>query len=26
VNWHIGFAAAGVGMVFGLVQYVSAAK
>jgi POT family proton-dependent oligopeptide transporter len=22
VNWHLGFAAAGVGMVFGLVQYV----
>jgi len=22
VNWHIGFAAAGVGLVFGLVQYV----
>ena len=22
VNWHIGFGAAGVGMVFGLVQYV----
>jgi len=26
VNWHIGFAAAGVGMVFGLVQYVLGAK
>ena len=22
VNWHLGFAAAGVGMVLGLVQYV----
>ncbi|OFW21408.1 MAG: amino acid transporter [Acidobacteria bacterium RIFCSPLOWO2_02_FULL_65_29] len=22
VNWHLGFAAAGVGMVFGLIQYV----
>ena len=22
VNWHIGFAAAGVGMAFGVVQYV----
>src|SRR5437660_9789834 len=26
VNWHIGFAAAGVGMVFGLLQYVLGAK
>ena len=26
VNWHIGFAAAGVGMVFGLVQYVLGGK
>src|SRR5437762_8946249 len=26
VNWHAGFAAAGVGMVFGLVQYVLGAK
>jgi proton-dependent oligopeptide transporter, POT family len=26
VNWHIGFGAAGVGMVFGLVQYVLGAK
>jgi len=26
VNWHIGFAAAGVGMVLGLVQYVLGAK
>ena len=22
VNWHMGFAAAGIGMVLGLVQYV----
>ena len=26
VNWHIGFAAAGVGMVAGLLQYVRGAK
>jgi proton-dependent oligopeptide transporter, POT family len=26
VNWHIGFGAAGVGMVLGLVQYVLGAK
>jgi len=26
VNWHIGFATAGVGMVLGLVQYVAGAK
>src|SRR5262249_49917284 len=26
VNWHIGFAAAGVGMVIGLVQYVLGGK
>ncbi|MEK6373422.1 MAG: peptide MFS transporter [Acidobacteriota bacterium] len=26
INWHIGFAAAGVGMVFGLVQYVFGRK
>src|SRR5207249_202429 len=26
VNWHIGFAAAGVGMVFGLVQYVAGSR
>src|SRR5436305_4795127 len=26
VNWHIGFGAAGVGMVFGLLQYVAGAK
>jgi len=26
VNWHIGFATAGVGMVFGLVQYVLGGK
>jgi proton-dependent oligopeptide transporter, POT family len=26
VNWHIGFAAAGVGMVLGLVQYVAGGK
>src|SRR5262245_40772582 len=26
VNWHIGFAAAGVGMVLGLVQYVLGGK
>jgi proton-dependent oligopeptide transporter, POT family len=26
VNWHAGFAAAGFGMVFGLVQYVSGAR
>lgn len=26
INWHIGFAAAGVGMVFGLVQYVLGQK
>jgi proton-dependent oligopeptide transporter, POT family len=26
VNWHLGFAAAGVGMVFGLIQYRLGAK
>ncbi|HYM61579.1 MAG TPA: peptide MFS transporter [Thermoanaerobaculia bacterium] len=26
VNWHFGFAAAGVGMVFGLIQYVTGRK
>src|SRR5213593_732618 len=26
VNWHFGFAAAGIGMVFGLVQYVLGGK
>jgi proton-dependent oligopeptide transporter, POT family len=26
VNWHLGFAAAGVGMVLGLIQYVLGAK
>src|SRR5918992_1119265 len=26
VNWHLGFAAAGVGMVLGLVQYVAGRK
>jgi POT family proton-dependent oligopeptide transporter len=26
VNWHIGFAAAGAGMVLGLVQYVAGAR
>jgi proton-dependent oligopeptide transporter, POT family len=26
VNWHIGFGAAGVGMVLGLVQYVAGSK
>ena len=26
INWHIGFAAAGVGMVFGLIQYVVGRK
>ncbi len=26
VNWHFGFAAAGVGLVFGLVQYVAGRK
>ena len=26
INWHAGFAAAGVGMVFGLVQYVLGAR
>jgi POT family proton-dependent oligopeptide transporter len=26
VNWHAGFAAAGVGMVFGLIQYVIGSK
>ena len=26
VNWHLGFAAAGVGMVFGLAQYVLGGK
>jgi POT family proton-dependent oligopeptide transporter len=26
VNWHVGFAAAGVGMVFGLIQYMAGRK
>jgi POT family proton-dependent oligopeptide transporter len=26
INWHIGFAIAGVGMIFGLIQYVSGRK
>ena len=26
INWHIGFAAAGVGMVFGIIQYVLGRK
>jgi POT family proton-dependent oligopeptide transporter len=26
INWHIGFAAAGVGMVIGLIQYVAGRK
>jgi POT family proton-dependent oligopeptide transporter len=26
INWHIGFAAAGVGMVFGIIQYVYGRK
>lgn len=26
INWHIGFAAAGVGMVFGVIQYVMGQK
>jgi POT family proton-dependent oligopeptide transporter len=26
VNWHLGFAAAGIGMVFGLVQYAMGGK
>jgi POT family proton-dependent oligopeptide transporter len=26
VNWHVGFGAAGIGMVFGLIQYVAGAK
>jgi POT family proton-dependent oligopeptide transporter len=26
INWHFGFAAAGVGMVFGLIQYVMGRK
>jgi len=26
INWHLGFASAGVGMVFGLVQYVAGAR
>jgi POT family proton-dependent oligopeptide transporter len=26
INWHFGFAAAGVGMVFGLIQYVAGKK
>ena len=26
INWHIGFAAAGLGMVFGLIQYVAGRK
>jgi len=26
VNWHLGFGAAGVGMVLGLIQYVAGAK
>jgi POT family proton-dependent oligopeptide transporter len=26
VNWHVGFASAGVGMVFGLVQYMAGSR
>src|SRR5262249_39561300 len=26
INWHIGFATAGIGMMFGLVQYVAGGK
>jgi POT family proton-dependent oligopeptide transporter len=26
VNWHVGFTTAGIGMVFGLIQYVAGAK
>ena len=26
INWHLGFAAAGVGMVFGIIQYVLGAR
>ena len=26
INWHLGFAAAGVGMVFGVIQYVLGAR
>jgi POT family proton-dependent oligopeptide transporter len=26
INWHVGFAAAGVGMVFGLIQYAAGQK
>ena len=26
INWHVGFAAAGVGMVFGLIQYAAGKK
>ena len=26
VDWHLGFAAAGVGMVFGLIQYIATGK
>ena len=26
VNWHIGFASAGIGMVFGLIQYVAGGR
>jgi POT family proton-dependent oligopeptide transporter len=26
VNWHLGFASAGVGMVFGLIQYVAGSR
>jgi len=26
INWHIGFAAAGVGMVFGVIQYIAGKK
>src|SRR4051812_2047439 len=26
VNWHLGFAAAGIGMVFGVIQYVLGSK
>jgi POT family proton-dependent oligopeptide transporter len=26
VNWHLGFAAAGVGMVFGIIQYIFGAR
>jgi len=26
INWHLGFAAAGIGMVFGIIQYVLGAR